>query len=993
MMNRSKKEKFDVKSNTIFSKVFLTLFMIIVIFVSPVFAGLSSIDTTYPEQAHAEQQQEQISRATAETSKEYSDNSKISVEGIQNVEGIQEGKNKNVFYSLASVDSSSAANVSTALPSTNESSNNNTLHNITMEIEMLPTGMPAYKMLSHVTNSSNNSSTDFTNSNNTIDLTPKYSKLATIPGPTLVVNEGDLVNVNIKGKGGDIKISEEFATSTPGTFLYMDDSKKGETGLFGAVIVNPENDLTKGLIKGKIQEVPISNIDKDIILFMVGSTFWGMEIDNHNNYKQIPLWTNPNIGGVMEQKLRFHILGVGHAGNPTGHQHTFHLHAHRWVDPGTNNIIDVKQIIPGKTHSFVVDVGDGVGPGQWTYHCHVFAHMEAGMMGGFKVVSGDPTSSIPSEPGASPHENFAAFELTDEPSKWFTNLAGDITGTGTESLAVINKTGTVNFMMSDVSGVHTVTSFVYPKNASNMPFDEVTAYAGGGIVKLDDPGLYVFGCKLHPFMLGAVVADDPSTEGLDLGDEITLINGITVPTSSDLATRLLKLFFTITATNNWQNFTSTSSSTSTLISSPQIQQISYPDVDVRITNGTVVNLKETLESRYGQNLTLDGLNKPDTPGIGEVWVDTQFEETANKTKPGTASAVNSTTWEVTKKVALPEINMNNAHNMWTDKDQNLIYATQWFDNKTSIFDRDSGKLVKNIEVGNDPSHVMTSTKTDELMVVLHGEQGVAVLGPKGESIKHVIPLQFPGQDPSHPHGHWMSADSRYMVTPDEFTGTATIYDMTEDKIFGKVKTGHSPIAVGMTPDGNKFYVADFFDSTISVVDTVNGTLIKKIDLLENYDPISGNVSGPLGFLPIQTPVSPDGQYMVTANTGSATVTIVDTETDELIKDLPCSPGCHGVNFGAKKGGGYYAYISSSFSNDLVIVDGDPNNDGDPHDAEIAGRISLVGSPETQIDDKVSSLAGTGGMGVLPIPVVYNGWVQNLPEQWKTKLTEEQQNPS
>ena len=47
--------------------------------------------------------------------------------------------------------------------------------------------------------------------------------------------------------------------------------------------------------------------------------------------------------------------------------------------------------------------------------------------------------------------------------------------------------------------------------------------------------------------------------------------------------------------------------------------------------------------------------------------------------------------------------------MWTDKDQNLIYTTQWFDNKTSIFDRDTGRLIKNVEVGNDPSHVMTST--------------------------------------------------------------------------------------------------------------------------------------------------------------------------------------------------------------------------------------------------------------------------------------------
>ena len=73
-------------------------------------------------------------------------------------------------------------------------------------------------------------------------------------------------------------------------------------------------------------------------------------------------------------------------------------------------------------------------------------------------------------------------------------------------------------------------------------------------------------------------------EGLDLGDEITLLNGITVPTSSDLATRLLKAFFTFTATNNWQDYASSSSSSSP--SSPSNPwHVSYPDVDVRITNG------------------------------------------------------------------------------------------------------------------------------------------------------------------------------------------------------------------------------------------------------------------------------------------------------------------------------------------------------------------------------------------------------------------------
>src|SRR5215212_8846122 len=663
MINGNTNKKFKSKYAAISSKTFLAILLIVVIVTSPISAtNLSFIDGSY-----AEQQQQQLQEHQQHQSQISQQDNSNSLK-VHN-EKMKEDDKKGVFYTLTSIPSSFSSsssskedNTSSLSSSTNNTTSNNAMHKIEMVVITLPTGQPAYKMVSHVKSNIPSSSDVTSSNNNNIDLTAKYSKLATIPGPTLVVSEGDYVKVNIKDKDGN-------------------------------------------LITGKIQELSLNKIDKDVLLFMVGSTFWGMEIDNKNDYKQIPLWTNPSVGGVVEQKLRFHVLGIGHAGNPIGHQHTFHLHAHRWVDPGTNNIIDVKQILPGKTHSFVIDVGEGVGPGPWQYHCHVFAHMEAGMMGGFEIVSGDPTINIPSKPGPSPYKNLAAFELTDQPAKWFTNLAGDITNTGTESLAVINKTGTVNFMMSDVSGVHTVTNMVYPKGAANMPLDEITAYAGGAIVQLENPGLYVFGCKLHPFMLGAVIADDPSTEGLDLGDEITLINGITVPTSSDLATRLLKTFFTITATNNWQDYTT---------STDKPWHISYPDVDVRITNGTVVNLKDTLEKRYGQNLTLDKVNKPAIAGIGEVWIDTQFEKTANKIKPGTATSVNTTSWEVTKKIALPEINMNNAHNMWTDKDQNLIYATQWFDNKTTIFDRNTGKLIKNIEVGDDPSHVMTSTKTDEL---------------------------------------------------------------------------------------------------------------------------------------------------------------------------------------------------------------------------------------------------------------------------------------
>ena len=215
-------------------------------------------------------------------------------------------------------------------------------------------------------------------------------------------------------------------------------------------------------------------------------------------------------------------------------------------------------------------------------------------------------------------------------------------------------------------------------------------------------------------MLGAVIVDDPSTNGLDLGERITLIDGPTVPTSSDLATRLLRTFFIATIPSNWQDFSPAS----------RVWHVTYPSVNVRITGGAVVNLAAVLSQRYGNDVTLPRLFNPTVPGVGEVWVDTQFELTAGKEKPGTATRIDASTWKVIRKVALPSINMNNPHNMWTDRTQRLIYQTEWFDSKLTVFERETGRFVRQVSVGEAPAHVMTRTDTDEVHVSLNGRSAV-----------------------------------------------------------------------------------------------------------------------------------------------------------------------------------------------------------------------------------------------------------------------------
>ena len=574
------------------------------------------------------------------------------------------------------------------------------------------------------------------------------------------------------------------------------------------------------------------------------------------------------------------------------------------------------------------------------------------------------------------------FEITDEPGAWFKNTAGPIAGT--QSLAVATPGTEVRFDGKS-NTVHTRTSLIFPTGAINMPFD-TEPRKGSDTVILHTPGLYVFTCKIHPYMFGAVIVDDPSTTGLDLGEQISLVNGITVPTSSDLATRLLRTFFIATNPANWEDYTSAAP-----------WHITYPSVDVRITGGAVANLDTVLSTRYGNDKPKEALLNPATAAVGEVWVDTQFEKTSGKTKPGTATAINGQTWQARRKVALPQINMNNPHNMWTDKNQNLIYQTQWFDSKLAVFNRTTGQFLNNISVGESPAHVMTRTDTDQLHVTLNGSpnnDSVVDLAPMANGVQRRINI---GR--GTPHAHWMSHDGKLMVTPNAFSADSTQFNFANNSIDAIFPVGVLPIATGMTPDSKKTYVASLLNSTITVIDTQTKNVVGTINLLANYNAVTGVVSPDpvsgvtfVGALPIQTPVSPNGKSMVTANTLTATITIVDPVTDKVVAMLPCDPGCHGVQYGAKQGGGYYAYVSSKFSNRLLVVDPDPNNDGNPADAAIVGKILLTSVGTTATDDTIVGNRGMGGQGILTIPVVYNGWVQNLPDSWKNQLMPAQRNP-
>lgn len=876
------------------------------------------------------------------------------------------------------------------------------VHNLALSAEVLPNGQYGYKRDSQ----------------------------AVIPGPTLFVKQGDTVNVTVTNNtlvpvgfkvpglsnngakaapsGGTHSYS--FTANKKGTYAYHGNGSE-LLGLFGALVVDGTDGKVESYVDGDgtIKSVNATELAKQYVLFMVGSTFWGTEL-SADGAAQTPLWTNPVLGAVVDDIVRVHVLSVGPG-------HTFHLHAHRWLQPGTTSVIDTKLLADGAdSHAFTIKAGAGVGAGSWQYHCHLFSHMEAGMHGSFKVAAaGGSGSSIA---GASPYgaillganpnvPGLATFVISDQPGSWFRSARDLSSVTVTKSLEVIAPGSSVHFIMADTNTVHTMTSLLWPSGAeahsdtehASMPFDQTRAYKGGGIVKLTTPGLYVFTCKVHPYMFGAVIVDDPATEGLDLGATIDLATGIkNLPTTSHLAAFLLKTFFIATAPSNWQNISPTAATTNWTAKYPGFPG-SPLAITVRATGGAVVNLHDYLTSVFNTtDVVLAQPIPPSTFGVGEVWVDTQFEKTAGKSKPGTITVIDASNWTIKRKIALPGINMNNPHNMWPTDDQSVVYQTQWFDNKLTKINQSTGALISNTQVGEAPAHVMTNPVTGDIIVSNNGEDGMSIILAGTTEVSKMMPTQSPGQAATNPHGHWISADGSKIVTPNIFTGDIGVYASGSGDILERTPTGGNapgahPIAIGMMPDSSKIYASNLLHHSLSVL-REDGSLLKTINLIANYNPFANAwdapasvITGPVGILPIQTPVSPDGKVVVLANTGGM-ILIIDTATDTIVKMLPCDPGCHGANFGAKAGGGYYAYVTSKFANELIVVDAN----GDLNNAHIAGRISLVADGSVPKDDAISSLAGFGGNGVLAIPNVYNGWVQKLPPAWKDQLTPAQKNP-
>lgn len=210
------------------------------------------------------------------------------------------------------------------------------------------------------------------------------------------------------------------------------------------------------------------------------------------------------------------------------------------------------------------------------------------------------------------------------------------------------------------------------------------------------------------------------------------------------------------------------------------------------------------------------------------------------------------------------------------------------------------KTLRAIPLGEHPAHVVTDASGKTAYVTDSASNRVAVVDIISGKVKDWISVGI------FPHGIRLNPVRGEFYTANLKDGTISIVDILSNKET-RIPVGGMPTQVAVSPDGRKVYVTLAADNVVGVVDVAQRRKIKTI---------------PVGAAPAQIYADPLGRYVYVANQGSKnhpgnTVSVIDISSDKVIKIIRTGRMPHGIVASAD---GRFVYVTNMGDNTVSQVD-------------------------------------------------------------------------
>ncbi|GAA1615841.1 YncE family protein [Catellatospora bangladeshensis] len=143
-----------------------------------------------------------------------------------------------------------------------------------------------------------------------------------------------------------------------------------------------------------------------------------------------------------------------------------------------------------------------------------------------------------------------------------------------------------------------------------------------------------------------------------------------------------------------------------------------------------------------------------------------------------------------------------------------------------------------------------------------------------------------------------------LYATDANNAKVVLIDPLTEQIAGAIAVGDQPVAIALSPDGMRAYVACSGSNTVTVIDTASNTPLANVAV---------------GIEPVSIAAARDGSKVFVGNLRSGPISVIDTSTNTLTP-LGAFSGADGVLGMALSADGRHLYTTNPFSLSVNRVD-------------------------------------------------------------------------
>jgi YVTN family beta-propeller protein len=217
----------------------------------------------------------------------------------------------------------------------------------------------------------------------------------------------------------------------------------------------------------------------------------------------------------------------------------------------------------------------------------------------------------------------------------------------------------------------------------------------------------------------------------------------------------------------------------------------------------------------------------------------------------------------------------------------------------------SGDTAASVQyAGHNPVHVGIIPGGSRAYIVNKADDTVTMLVPGNVSVAPTTITLPVGAQPVFAHS--TLADRMYVAESGPVPGRVAQISAAQNILTNEIVVGSNPVALAETPNGQKLYVVNQGDNTVTIIQTADGSVL--------------NPALPVGTAPVWAVASTDGQFVFVANSGSNDVTVIGTTNDATPLEtiaLGASPSFLAYDPGLKR-----VYAANTASNTVSIMRAD-----------------------------------------------------------------------